>query len=101
MGNLGICPGALEPRGALCDWVYIYIFSSWPWTPVVDPGCIEIAHPAPTSVGGPGCIAIAILFTFIKIILFEYVIFSSHVVTPPLWLFGAPQGRRASPIENP
>ena len=26
MGNLGICPGALEPRGALCDWVYIYIF---------------------------------------------------------------------------
>ena len=23
MGNLGICPGALEPRGALCDWVYI------------------------------------------------------------------------------
>ena len=59
MGNLGICPGALEPRGAVCDWVYIYIFSSWPWTSVDGPGCIAIAHPAPASVAGLGCIAIA------------------------------------------
>ena len=28
MGNLGSCPGALEPIGALCDWVFFFL-SSW------------------------------------------------------------------------
>ena len=90
MGNLGICPVALEPRGALCDWVYIYIYNYF-FLMAMDVGrrsglyCDRAPPPparararqsqvravlrsrtptppppAPVSVAGPGCIGIAL-----------------------------------------